>query len=73
MKDILRALGIALGSAAVYLFSLMSSGIIPTVDILKSTVAVFVGSAGSYILKNLFTNSYDEFLKTEHKKEFTGL
>jgi hypothetical protein len=69
LKDILRALGIALGSSAVYLFTIMSSGVFPDLDILKSTAAVFIGSSGSYIIKNLFTNSYDKFLTPERKEE----
>lgn len=67
-KDILRALGIALGSSAIYLFTTMSSGVFPTLDVLKSTVAVFIGSGGSYIIKNVFTNSDDQFLTTERKE-----
>ena len=65
-KDILRGLGLAVSAALTYLFALMCTGSVPDIGMLKSTAAVFVGSGGSYILKNLFTNSSDEFGRPEN-------
>lgn len=67
-KDILRGLAIAAGASATYLFTFMTAGTMPTMEILKSTAIVFVGAAGSYLVKNLLTNSSDEFLKPEQKQ-----
>lgn len=67
LKDILRGLALGFGTAATYLFAIMSSGQIPTIETLKATGAVFVGSAGTYLIKNFLTNSNDEFLKSEEK------
>jgi len=64
-KDILRGLGIAASAALTYLFALMCTGIVPDMGMIKGTASVFVGSGGSYILKNLFTNSNDDFGKKE--------
>jgi len=64
-KDIRRGLGIAFGAAITYLFSAMMLGTVPDVELLKSVGSVFVGAGGSYLVKNLFTNSSDEFLKKE--------
>jgi len=43
----------------------MMLGTVPDVELLKSVGSVFVGAGGSYLVKNLFTNSSDEFLKKE--------
>jgi hypothetical protein len=67
-KDFRRALGLAIAASLAYLFGQMCFGIIPDVETLKAAGAVFAGTAGSYITKNLFTNSNDEFLKNEHGK-----
>jgi hypothetical protein len=64
-KDIFRGLGIAASAALTYMFALMCTGIIPDMGMVKGTLAVFAGSGGSYILKNFFTNSNDEFFKKE--------
>jgi ABC-type uncharacterized transport system permease subunit len=64
-KDILRGFGIAASAALTYLFALMCTGIVPDMGMIKGTASVFVGSGGSYILKNFFTNSNDQFFKKE--------
>jgi hypothetical protein len=43
----------------------MVSGTIPDVAMWKATGSVFIGAAGTYLVKNLLTNSNDEFLKKE--------
>lgn len=64
-QDVRRGLGLAIGAAATYLFSVMASGGVPDSALWKSTVMVFVGTIGSYLVKNLLTNSGDQFLKKE--------
>ena len=43
----------------------MISGHVPDMGLMKSVASVFGGSFGSYALKNFFTNSNDEFMKSE--------
>ena len=64
-KDILRGIGLAITTAGTYLFSVMISGHVPDMGLMKSVASVFGGSFGSYALKNFFTNSNDEFMKSE--------
>ena len=66
-KDIRRALGLSLSAALTYMFTQMCLGTIPNMELLKQAGAVFGGTGGLYVLKNLFTNSDDEFLKREKK------
>lgn len=67
-QDVRRALGLAVGAAATYLFSAMVLGTIPDVAIWKAVGSVFVGTMGSYLVKNLLTNSENQFLKPEVKE-----
>ncbi len=67
LKDLRRGIGIAIGTAGTYLFGIMITGVVPTMGMMKSTAMVFLGSCGSYLVKNFFTNSSDEFLKREQK------
>jgi len=67
-KDLVKGVVVAAGTAAgVILFPVIQSGAMPT----KAQLLVAGGSAlaagGSYLLKNLFTNSKDEFAKAEPK------
>jgi len=64
-KDIRRGLGLAATASGTYLFSTMVLGTVPDVGLFKSTGSVFVGTCGTYVLKNLLTNSQDEFLKND--------
>lgn len=66
-KDIKRGLGLAGSAAITYFFSQMMWGIIPSFDTLQQVGCVFAGTLGSYLFKNLFTNSQDEFGRTEHE------
>jgi hypothetical protein len=66
-KDIKRALGIALGASFTYLFGQMCLGIVPDLEVLKAVASVFGGTMGTYLLKNFFTNSNDEFGKNENE------
>jgi hypothetical protein len=68
-KDVRRSLGLAAGAAATYIFSAMVMGMIPDAELLKSAGSVFVGTMGTYLVKNLLTNSEDKFLKKETRKE----
>lgn len=64
-KDIRRAFGLAIPAALTYVFTQMCLGSVPNMEMLKQAGAVFGGTGGMYILKNLFTNSRDEFYKKE--------
>lgn len=64
-RDIRRGLGLAVATASTYICSAMVSGTIPDVAMWKATGSVFIGAAGTYLVKNLLTNSNDEFLKKE--------
>ena len=68
VKDLIRGVIVAAGTAGgVILFPVIQSGKMPT----SADLAIAGGSAlaagVSYLLKNLFTNSKDELLKTEGK------
>lgn len=67
-QDVRRGLGLAIGASATYLFSAMMLGTVPDVAMWKATGSVFVGTMGSYLVKNLLTNSDDQFLKPEAKE-----
>lgn len=69
IKDIKRGVGLSFTAAFTYLLALMVAGKMPDAEILKSTLAVLLGSGGSYILKNFLTNSNDEFLKDEKGRD----
>lgn len=64
-KDIRRAFGLAIPAALTYMFTQMCMGTVPNMELLKQAGAVFGGTGGMYILKNIFTNSRDEFGKRE--------
>jgi hypothetical protein len=64
-KDIRRGLAIGIGTCIPYLLGAMANGTIPDKNLFLSTLSVFAGAGGSYVFKNLFTNSNDEFLKKE--------
>lgn len=68
-KDVCRGLGIAAGAALTFIFTQMCTGAVPDAPMMKSAAAVFGGSGGMYILKNLFTNSHDKFGKRERPDE----
>lgn len=66
-KDIKRGLGLAGSAAITYFFGQMMWGMIPSIDTLQQVGCVFGGTLGSYLFKNLFTNSCDEFGKSENE------
>lgn len=65
LRDIRRGLGLALSASVTFLLTAMTAGTIPDVMLWQSTGSVFVGTIGSYLVKNLLTNSQDQFLKKE--------
>jgi len=67
-KDVRRSLGLAAGAAATYIFSAMVIGTIPDTELFKAAGSVFAGTMGSYLIKNLLTNSDDKFLKKEARE-----
>jgi hypothetical protein len=66
-KDLKRSLGVAFGTSVTYLFGQMVWGIVPDMEVLKSVASVFGGTMGTYLFKNLFTNSCDETFRGEHE------
>ena len=67
-SDTKKGVGLAIGNTFTYAFGILATGVLPTAWLIKSAAAVFIGTLGTYITKNLFTNSNDEFLKSEKKE-----
>jgi hypothetical protein len=68
VRDFIRSAIVAAGTAAGFvLLPVMQSGTFPTVAQLKMTGIAAVCAGGTYIIKNLFTNSKDQLLKPEQK------
>lgn len=70
-QDISKGLLVAVITAFVTaLYQQIQSGnILPTVEQLKADGIVAAGAAVSYLIKNLATNSSDQFAKVEPKQE----
>ena len=66
-KDVKRSLGLAFGASITYLLGQMVWGVVPDMNVLQSTASVFGGTMGTYLFKNLFTNSQDETFRQEHE------
>lgn len=64
-KDVRRGIGLAIGATSTYFFGSMCTGALVDRTLLLQTCSVFIGTLGTYITKNFFTNSQDEFLKKE--------
>ena len=73
-KDIFKGFLMAfIGAFLTALYTALEAGEIPTTwDQWKSTILVGAGAGIAYLLKNFFTNSNDEVLKTEPKDD-TGI
>ena len=68
LNDVLKSLLIALlSSFLVALYPVFQSGNFPSYENLKIAIIAAVSNAISYLLKNVLTNSNNEFLKKEKK------
>jgi hypothetical protein len=65
-KDVFKGFGLSVGNTATYAFGILATGVLPTAWLLKSAGAVFIGTFGTYLVKNFFTNSSDQFMKKEN-------
>jgi len=65
-RDAINGLIVAFLSAALAgTIAALEAGVLPSIDALKSDALLGLKAAGAYLLKNLFTNSQDQFLVTE--------
>ena len=65
-KDMIRGVLMAMFAAAASVLSpVLMAGALPTVAILQQAGIVGIGTGTAYIVKNYFTNSKDEFFKSE--------
>lgn len=68
VRDFIRSAIVAAGTAGGFvLLPAMQSGSLPTIAQLKMAGVAAVCAGGSYIVKNLFTNSKDQIGKGEEK------
>jgi uncharacterized membrane protein (GlpM family) len=65
-RDAINGLIVAFLTAALAgTIAALEAGVLPSVDALKSDALFGLKAAGAYLLKNLFTNSQDQFLVSE--------
>lgn len=65
-RDAINGLIVAFLSAALAgTIAALEAGVLPSLDALKSDAIFGLKAAGAYLLKNLFTNSQDQFLAVE--------
>lgn len=65
-RDVINGLIVAFLSAALAgTIAALEAGVLPSLDALKSDALFGLKAAGAYLLKNLFTNSQDQFLTGE--------
>jgi hypothetical protein len=65
-RDAINGLIVAFLSAALAgTIAALDAGVLPSLDALKSDALFGLKAAGAYLLKNLFTNSSDQFLAGE--------
>jgi hypothetical protein len=69
-KDFLRGLVIAAGTGAgVVLIPVLTAGNLPNIGHLKLAGTAAICAGGTYLFKNLFTNSNDQFGKGETQRK----
>jgi hypothetical protein len=67
-RDIIKSFLMAfIGSVVTALYTIVKEGKLPTGAEWKTILIIGAASALSYLVKNFFTNSNDEFLKKETK------
>jgi VIT1/CCC1 family predicted Fe2+/Mn2+ transporter len=65
-RDAINGLIVAFLSAALAgTIAALEAGVLPSIDALKADGLFGLKAAGAYLLKNLFTNSQDQFLNAE--------
>lgn len=65
-RDVINGLIVAFLSAALAgTIAALEAGVLPSLDALKADALFGLKAAGAYLLKNLFTNSQDQFLTGE--------
>jgi len=69
-KDIVKAIILTFITALLSgIYQLLQTGTLLTGESLKPVLMTSIASVIGYLLKNVFTNSNDEFLKSEPKEE----
>jgi len=72
-RDFLRGMVVAMGTAFFYgLSNMLFSGVVPNMGTLVSCSMISLSAGLTYILKNLFTNSYDEMFNREAEQKLNA-